>query len=133
MEGVGSGAVSAAALHKNFDLDALAADTPWKAGEAVPYLFLANTFDNIAPETKRLAIVAMLTGAFRAIIELTPDDLLPAVYLCVSRVRSLLQPSAVLRLCSMPQKAGNQCCAGFCLCQSICPTLQCWTRTLCPL
>jgi DNA ligase 1 len=90
MEGVGTGALAAAGVHKNFDLDALIADTPWSEGEAVPYAFLAATFNNIAPETKRLAIVAMLTGAFRAIIARTPEDLLPAVYLCVSRVRAYL-------------------------------------------
>ena len=88
MDGVGTGALAAAQLHKNFDVDKTVAGTPWAAGDPVPYAFLSATFDDIAPETKRLAIVATLTAAFRAIIARSPDDLLPAVYLCVSRVRS---------------------------------------------
>lgn len=86
MENVGSGAVAAAGLHKDFDVEQAIEGHAWKAGEPVPYSFLAATFDAIAPETKRLAIIGMLTKAFRAIIELTPNDLLPAVYLCTCQV-----------------------------------------------
>lgn len=86
MEGVGTGALAAASLHKNFELKDVIRSAPWKAGEDVPYAFLAATFDDIAPESKRLAIISMLTAAFRAIIQLTPADLLPAVYLCLSKV-----------------------------------------------
>lgn len=89
MEGVGTGALEAAKLHKKFDLEKVIATSPWKTGEPVPYAFLAATFDDIAPESKRLAIISMLTAAFRAIIQLTPDDLLPAVYLCLSKVMLL--------------------------------------------
>lgn len=83
MDGVGAGALAAAALHANFDLDALA---KWPAGEAVPYEFIATTFDEICEETKRLAIIGMLCNAFRAVIAHTPEDLLPMVYLCISKV-----------------------------------------------
>ena len=90
MEGVGTGALAAAQQHKKFDLTTVISSSPWKEGEDVPYGFLAATFDNIAPESKRLTIISMLTNTFRAIIQLSPADLLPAVYLCLSKVRGTL-------------------------------------------
>lgn len=87
MENVGTGALAAAGLHKGFDVQQVIEGHAWAAGEPVPYSFLAATFDAIAPESKRLAIIGTLTKAFRAIIALTPDDLLPAVYLCTCQVR----------------------------------------------
>jgi DNA ligase 1 len=94
MEGVGAGAVAAAALHQEFNLDAVVSIAGWEAGQAVPYAFLSATFDEIAPETKRLTIIATLTNAFRCVIAQTPEDLLPMVYLCVSRVRPLLSANS---------------------------------------
>lgn len=82
-DGVGVGAIEAAAKHAAFDLDALAT---WKAGQPVPYSFLANTFEAIAETSKRLTIIHMLVNAFRAILATTPQDLLPTVYLCTNRV-----------------------------------------------
>jgi hypothetical protein len=86
MEGVGIGALEAATMHKGFDVDKVAEPFKWKRGAHTPYALLADTFDTIAAESKRLAIVGMLTRTFRAIIELSSEDLLPAVYLCISRV-----------------------------------------------
>ncbi len=83
VDGVGAGALAAAVKYGAMDVPAL---VTWKEGQPVPYLFLANTFEAIAGTTKRLEIVAMLVGAFRAILASTPGDLLPAVYLCASSV-----------------------------------------------
>lgn len=59
MEGVGLGAVAAASKHGKFELDKLAT---WKAGQAVPFAFLADTFEAIAEEPKRLVITSLLVG-----------------------------------------------------------------------
>ena len=103
MEGVGTGSLAAAALHKAFDVQKVAEPLGWRAGSPAPYALLATTFDDIAPESKRLAIIARLTATFRALIELAPEDLLPAVYLCTSRVRRPLTPTppprTAARLC----------------------------------
>mmetsp|Transcript_53167 Transcript_53167/g.108445 ORF Transcript_53167/g.108445 Transcript_53167/m.108445 type:complete len:828 (+) Transcript_53167:105-2588(+) len=58
----------------------------WKKGEPVPYACLAAAFEKIEATTKRLEIASILTSALRCIIELTPNDLLPAVYLCVNKL-----------------------------------------------
>ena len=88
LDGVGAGAVAAAAQHASFDMAALVSVAKWDAGTAVPYAFLAATFNEIAPQSKRLAIIATLTNAIRCVIALTPSDLLPMVYLCTSKVGS---------------------------------------------
>ena len=83
MEGVGLGAVAAAKAYANFDSAELAT---WKAGEPVPFLFLASTFEAIANQPKRLQMTQLLVTAFRTILATTPEDLLPAVYLCSNQV-----------------------------------------------
>ena len=59
VEGVGLGAVAAAAKHGKFELDKLAT---WKAGQPVPFAFLADTFEAIAEESKRLVITSLLVS-----------------------------------------------------------------------
>ncbi|GMH35511.1 hypothetical protein BSKO_03379 [Bryopsis sp. KO-2023] len=83
VEGVGNGSVAAASLHNKFDVESIAT---WKEGENVPYQFLTDAFERISGTTKRLEIARHLTDTFRAIIARSPDDLLPAVYLCVNCV-----------------------------------------------
>lgn len=83
VEGVGLGAVAAAEAYGNFDVSKVAT---WKAGEPVPFTFLASTFETIASTTKRLEITHFLVGAFRTILGTTPEDLLPVVYLCTNQV-----------------------------------------------
>lgn len=82
-DGVGAGALSAAAKHTDIDVTKL---ITWKAGSPVPYAFLADTFEAIASTTKRLEIIHLLTNSFRAILASNPPDLLPTVYLCTNRV-----------------------------------------------
>ena len=45
-----------------------------------------QAWEDIADESKRLAIVQLLTNTLRAILASTPGDLLPALYLCLGRV-----------------------------------------------
>ena len=52
----------------------------------VPYLFLAECFEAIGGESRRLAITQHLTQCFRSILAASPMDLLPTVYLCTNRV-----------------------------------------------
>ena len=84
VEGVGAGALAAAAAHAAADVAAAAAS--WPAGTPVPFEFLADVFESVADETKRLVIANRLATAFRAVLSATPGDLLPAVYLCTNRV-----------------------------------------------
>ena len=58
----------------------------WQPEESVPYKFLADTFDQIEATTKRLEIGQHLTECYRCILEMTPTDLLPAIYLCINKV-----------------------------------------------
>ncbi|KAL3133936.1 hypothetical protein ABBQ32_008384 [Trebouxia sp. C0010 RCD-2024] len=83
VEGVGLGALAAAGKHGKFELEKLAT---WKAGQPVPFAFLADTFEAIAEESKRLVITSLLVNCFRTIIATTPEDLLATVYLCTNQV-----------------------------------------------
>ena len=70
------------AYHK---YDALAAAT-WKAGEAVPYLFLARVFGRIEAESKRLLIIELMANAFRTIIATTPEDVVPLMAVATNKL-----------------------------------------------
>eukprot|EP00698_Gefionella_okellyi_P001191 TRINITY_DN11113_c0_g1_i2.p1 TRINITY_DN11113_c0_g1~~TRINITY_DN11113_c0_g1_i2.p1 ORF type:complete len:424 (+),score=110.73 TRINITY_DN11113_c0_g1_i2:96-1274(+) len=58
----------------------------WKKGQRAPFLFIARNFTEIEKISSRLKITALLCNMFRSIISLSPDDLLPAVYLCTNRL-----------------------------------------------
>lgn len=58
----------------------------WKEGEAVPYSALAEAFTKIESTTKRLEKLEATTKLFVKVIQLTPQDLLPCVYLCINRL-----------------------------------------------
>jgi DNA ligase-1 len=83
VEGVGNGALAAAALYGNFDLDQTAR---WKNGDPVPFVYLAAAFEAIGSDSKRLVKTQQLVQFFRGILGRTPEDLLPAVYLCTNQV-----------------------------------------------
>jgi DNA ligase 1 len=61
-------------------------DSTWKPNDPVPYSHLATAFEKIEATSKRLEITAILTKALRCIIELSPSDLLPTIYLCVNKL-----------------------------------------------
>ncbi|XP_052262495.1 DNA ligase 1-like isoform X2 [Dreissena polymorpha] len=58
----------------------------WKHGDKVPYLALAKTFEAIENVSARLKIVEILSNFFRSVIVLSPDELLPCVYLCLNKL-----------------------------------------------
>ncbi|XP_044184001.1 DNA ligase 1-like isoform X2 [Acropora millepora] len=61
-------------------------DACWKHGEKVPYLAVARTFQIIEDTSARLKITSTLSNFFRSVIVLSPDDLLPCVYLCLNKL-----------------------------------------------
>eukprot|EP00794_Sanderia_malayensis_P009119 gene9120-10092_t len=61
-------------------------DACWKSGEKVPYQALSRTFRIIEDVSARLKITSTLCNFLRSVILLTPDDLLPCVYLCLNKV-----------------------------------------------
>lgn len=61
-------------------------DAFWKQGEKVPYLALAKTFEAIENISARLKIIEILANYFRSVIVLSPDDLLPSIYLCLNKL-----------------------------------------------
>ncbi|KAJ8906462.1 hypothetical protein NDN08_002955 [Rhodosorus marinus] len=63
-----------------------ASGATWKAGQPVPYQFLAVGFGKVESITGRLEITDILRRMFQTIVETTPEDLLPAVYICVNKL-----------------------------------------------
>uniref|UniRef100_A0A0E0N0W8 DNA ligase (ATP) n=1 Tax=Oryza rufipogon TaxID=4529 RepID=A0A0E0N0W8_ORYRU len=58
----------------------------WTAGQPAPYLHLARTFDLVEREKGKIKTTAMLCNMFRSLLALSPDDVLPAVYLCTNKI-----------------------------------------------
>lgn len=52
----------------------------------VPYLALAKTFEEIENTSARLKMIEILSNYFRSVLILTPDDLLPSIYLCLNEL-----------------------------------------------
>lgn len=52
----------------------------------VPYSALARTFEEIENISARLKIIELLSNYFRSVLVLTPDDLLPSIYLCLNKL-----------------------------------------------
>eukprot|EP01105_Mastigella_eilhardi_P013329 TRINITY_DN3032_c0_g1_i1.p1 TRINITY_DN3032_c0_g1~~TRINITY_DN3032_c0_g1_i1.p1 ORF type:complete len:883 (-),score=260.58 TRINITY_DN3032_c0_g1_i1:76-2724(-) len=69
----------------NIKYDPLA-DAGWKQGEPVPYAALARTFSLIEGISGRYAKVEHLANFFRSVVFLTPQDLVPAIYLSIGRL-----------------------------------------------
>lgn len=61
-------------------------DACWLAGAEVPYLALARTLELIEATSGRLKIVEILSNYLRSVIALTPEDLLPSVYMCLNQL-----------------------------------------------
>ncbi|XP_020536811.1 DNA ligase 6 isoform X2 [Jatropha curcas] len=58
----------------------------WKAGEPAPYIHLARTFDLAEAEKGKIKATSMLCNMFRSLLALSPEDVLPAVYLCTNKI-----------------------------------------------
>ena len=111
VEGVGQGALAAAALHTDFDLDKVA---PWPGGAEVPFSYLAAAFEAIGKDSRRLAKTQQLVALFRGIIARTPEDLLPAVCLLSEHLAGTVSEDIAPQL--SPGMAGRvngvvRCCA----------------------
>ncbi|XP_050429038.1 DNA ligase 1 [Adelges cooleyi] len=61
-------------------------DAFWNHGEATPYCALTKTLMFIEEVSARLKIIEILSNYFRSVIVLSPNDLLPSVYLCLNKV-----------------------------------------------
>eukprot|EP00002_Diphylleia_rotans_P017338 TRINITY_DN3367_c0_g1_i6.p1 TRINITY_DN3367_c0_g1~~TRINITY_DN3367_c0_g1_i6.p1 ORF type:complete len:425 (+),score=95.60 TRINITY_DN3367_c0_g1_i6:44-1318(+) len=58
----------------------------WKKGEPVPYSALASAFDEVEANPGRNKIIEIMRDLYRKIIALTPQDLLPCIYLSVGQI-----------------------------------------------
>ncbi|XP_029441067.1 DNA ligase 1 [Rhinatrema bivittatum] len=61
-------------------------DACWSHGQKVPYLAVARTFERIEEESARLKNIETLSNFLRSVIVLSPDDLLPCIYLCLNQL-----------------------------------------------
>lgn len=58
----------------------------WKSLEKTPYSALSQTLKEIENVSGRLKMIEILANYFRSVMVLSPDDLLPSVYLCLNRI-----------------------------------------------
>ncbi|XP_012701846.1 DNA ligase 6 isoform X3 [Setaria italica] len=58
----------------------------WAAGQPAPYLHLARTFNLVEKEKGKIKTTAAFCNMFRSLLALSPDDVLPAVYLCTNKI-----------------------------------------------
>ncbi|KAK4358658.1 hypothetical protein RND71_020887 [Anisodus tanguticus] len=58
----------------------------WGDGERVPFMFVAKALDAISKESGRIVITEIVTNMLRTVIQTTPEDLLPVVYLAANKI-----------------------------------------------
>ncbi|XP_058179315.1 DNA ligase 6 isoform X5 [Rhododendron vialii] len=58
----------------------------WRHGKPAPYIHLARTFDLVEGEKGKIKATSMLCNMFRSLLALSPEDVLPAVYLCTNKI-----------------------------------------------
>lgn len=58
----------------------------WKNGQPAPYLHLARTFNLVEGEKGKIKATSMLCNMFRSLLILSPEDVVPAVYLCTNKI-----------------------------------------------
>jgi DNA ligase-1 len=58
----------------------------WQKGERVPYVALTRTLEDIENISGRLKIIEILSNFFRSVIVVSPNDLLPSLYLCLNKL-----------------------------------------------
>lgn len=61
-------------------------DACWKRGDKTPYSAFTRTLEIIEETSARLKIIEILSNYFRSVIVLSPEDLLPSVYLCLNQL-----------------------------------------------
>ncbi|EXC20557.1 DNA ligase 1 [Morus notabilis] len=58
----------------------------WRDGQRAPYLHIARTFDLLESEKGKIKATSMLCNMFRSLLALSPEDVLPAVYLSTNKI-----------------------------------------------
>ncbi|XP_027191804.1 DNA ligase 1 isoform X2 [Cicer arietinum] len=58
----------------------------WGKDKPVPFLFLCLAFDLISEETGRIVMTDIVCNLLRTVIQSTPEDLVPVVYLSANRI-----------------------------------------------
>ena len=61
-------------------------DAIWKKDAKTPYLAFAKTLQAIEATSGRLKTIEILSNYFKSVMALSPDDLLPSVYMCLNRI-----------------------------------------------
>ncbi|KAL0378028.1 UNVERIFIED_CONTAM: DNA ligase 6 [Sesamum radiatum] len=61
-------------------------DACWRKGQPAPYIHIARTFDIVEEEKGKLKATSMLCNMFRSLLVLSPEDVLPTVYLCTNKI-----------------------------------------------
>ncbi|XP_010528512.1 PREDICTED: DNA ligase 6 isoform X2 [Tarenaya hassleriana] len=58
----------------------------WRDGQPAPYIHLVRTFTLVEGERGKIKAMSMLCNMFRSLLALSPEDVLPAVYLCTNKI-----------------------------------------------
>lgn len=58
----------------------------WKDGQPAPYIHLARSFSLVENEKGKIKATSMLCNMFRSLLVLSPEDVLPAAYLCTNNI-----------------------------------------------
>ncbi|XP_043702272.1 DNA ligase 6 isoform X2 [Telopea speciosissima] len=58
----------------------------WNSGQSAPYLHLARTFNLVEGERGKIKAIGILCNMFRSLLALSPEDVLPAIYLCTNKI-----------------------------------------------
>ncbi|KAL0450046.1 UNVERIFIED_CONTAM: DNA ligase 6 [Sesamum latifolium] len=58
----------------------------WRKGQPAPYIHIARTFGLVEEEKGKLKATSMLCNMFRSLLVLSPEDVLPTVYLCTNKI-----------------------------------------------
>ncbi|XP_042500637.1 DNA ligase 6 isoform X2 [Macadamia integrifolia] len=86
MQGLSTGDMTASSvslpLEKYFPVE----HACWSSGQAAPYLHLARTFDLVEGERGKIKAIGILCNMFRSLLALSPEDVLPAIYLCTNKI-----------------------------------------------
>lgn len=61
-------------------------DAIWAKNDPVPYKALAQTLYCMEKTTKRLELLAIVSNYLRSLIALSPNDLVPSIYLLTNKV-----------------------------------------------
>merc|ERR1719219_1021905 len=61
-------------------------DAIWNKDQKTPYLAFSKTLQAIEATSGRLKTIEILSNYFRSVMVLSPDDLLPSVYMCLNKL-----------------------------------------------